>query len=124
MKSSSCAAWRLNRITVRVDRNRSLIRTVTDLPLAMLVTFTRLPRASRGWAAVRALLSNGSPVAVRRPSFSVPQNDASPTSALAGATGPAAFEGAAATCFSTCVGDAETDGLARVFSLSGKGEGF
>lgn len=123
MKSSSCAAWRLNRITVRVDRNRSLIRTVTDLPLAMLVTFTRLPRASRGWAAVKALLSNASPVAVRRPSFSVPQNDASPTSAVAGAPGPTSVEGCAATRFSTA-GGADTDGWDRVFSSSGKGEGF
>ena len=37
-KSSSCAAWWVSRIAVRLERNRSLIRTVTDLPLAMFVS--------------------------------------------------------------------------------------
>src|SRR5215813_13740069 len=38
----------------RIKGPRSVIRTCTDLPLVRLVTSTRVPSGSVGWAAVRA----------------------------------------------------------------------
>ena len=47
---------------------RSLTRTVTDRPVATLVTRKRVPKGSVGWAAVNSYVLNLSPFAVRVPS--------------------------------------------------------
>src|SRR5438552_8075834 len=58
----------------------SLIRTTTARPLRRLVTRTNDPRGSVGWAAVRACMSKGSPLAVCFPLKYSPYQEAVPTS--------------------------------------------
>ncbi len=44
-----------------------MMRTTTDLPVLLLVTFTFVPKGSVLCAAVKALVLKRSPLAVRRP---------------------------------------------------------
>src|SRR5690606_4127499 len=87
------AAARLRSITrPGVNGPRSLMRTTTERPVAGYSTRTRVPKGSVLCAAVSACMSNGSPLAVRRPWWRSPYQDARPRSI----TGPAPAEGAAA----------------------------
>src|SRR5258705_12822045 len=58
----------------------SLIRTTTARPLRRLVTRTNEPKGRVGWAAVRACMSKGSPLAVSFPWKNSPYQEAVPTS--------------------------------------------
>lgn len=63
---------------------RSLMRTTTERPVAVLVTRTRVPKRRVRWAAVRAFWSKRSPLAVSRPWKPGPYHEA--ISAWAGVT--------------------------------------
>lgn len=63
----------------RWEGKRSLMRTTTLLPVAVKVTFTRVPKAKLTWAAVRASWSKGSPLEVRFPSKPGPYHEATPS---------------------------------------------
>lgn len=69
---------------------RSVIVTVTALPVSCIVTFTRLPSGRLGWAAVMRFWSNASPLLVRRPWCRPPYQDATPVSSQAGCPAAAA----------------------------------
>src|SRR5258706_9517016 len=58
----------------------SLIRTTTARPLRRLVTRTNEPKGNVGWAAVKACMSKGSPLAVSFPWKNSPYQEAVPTS--------------------------------------------
>src|SRR6266850_3447768 len=59
---------------------RSLMRTKIARPFRRLVTRTKVPRGRVGWAAVRACMSKGSPLAVSFPWKNSPYQEAVPTS--------------------------------------------
>src|SRR6266576_6890848 len=58
----------------------SLIRTTIARPFRRLVTRKNEPRGSVGWAAVKACMSKGSPLAVGFPWKYSPYQEAMPTS--------------------------------------------
>ena len=62
---------------------RSLIFTMTERPLSRFVTRTRVPKGKLGCAAVKAFMSNTSPLAVCRPWKRLPYQDAIPTTSYA-----------------------------------------
>ena len=61
--------------TLRGER-RSVTVTITERPVAWVVTRMRVPRGRLMWAAVSALLSNVSPLLVRFPAKPGPYHDA------------------------------------------------
>src|SRR5690349_18195799 len=80
VKSRSSAA-RLERSMIRLVSAgpRSLILTSTERRFVRLVTRTTAPIGKVRWAAVKAPGSNGSPLAVRRPRWALPYQEATPT---------------------------------------------
>ena len=76
MPSCSAALLERSRLRPRMCGPRSLIRTVTDLPVVGLVTCTFEPIGNVLDAAVRSSGSYGSPLAVGRPAVASPWYDA------------------------------------------------
>ena len=66
------AAWERSITLPLMNGPRSLTRTNTERLLSRCVTFTRVPKASRGWAAVKSFMLKTSPLAVRLPWYFAP----------------------------------------------------
>src|SRR3954451_12711314 len=78
MPTASAAAFERSMTRPWAYGPRSLMRTTTDLPVRSFVTRTRDPNGRVLWAAVRALVLNRSPLAVRFPWKPGPYQDAAP----------------------------------------------
>src|SRR3954452_9225105 len=78
MPTASAAAFERSMTRPWAYGPRSLMRTTTERPVRSLVTRTLAPNGSVLWAAVRSLVLNRSPLAVRLPWKPGPYQEAAP----------------------------------------------